>query len=205
MYFTNNQLEMAGNIIPAIATTNAMVAGLCVLQAFKVMRENYDKAKTIYLTKSTDRIISSEPLRLPRKDCPVCRATYASLMVDMSRATIDDFVNILRLDLQYSEFSVSADAELLYDLDFEDNLKMKLSQLGVTNKTFLTVKDESDGEIHSDIIFAVIEKSVYRCEHLYHKYLRCELTMVAGHFRLSVSQYRYLNLWKFARKLRLKC
>lgn len=39
--------EMAGNIIPAIATTNAMTAGLCVLQAMKVLRGEYDNAKMV--------------------------------------------------------------------------------------------------------------------------------------------------------------
>ena len=41
------RLGMAGNIIPAIATTNAMTAGLCVLQSFKVFQNDLAHAKTV--------------------------------------------------------------------------------------------------------------------------------------------------------------
>ena len=39
--------QMAGNIIPAIATTNAIVAGLCVLQAYKVLRGEFTSTKEV--------------------------------------------------------------------------------------------------------------------------------------------------------------
>lgn len=39
--------QMAGNIIPAIATTNAIVAGLCVLQAYKVLKGEFKNTKEV--------------------------------------------------------------------------------------------------------------------------------------------------------------
>lgn len=42
--------QMAGNIIPAIATTNAIVAGLCVLQSFKVLRGDFSSTKEVSQT-----------------------------------------------------------------------------------------------------------------------------------------------------------
>ena len=39
--------QMAGNIIPAIATTNAIVAGLCVLQSLKILKGDYAHSKEV--------------------------------------------------------------------------------------------------------------------------------------------------------------
>jgi ubiquitin-like 1-activating enzyme E1 B len=41
--------SMAGNIIPAIATTNAITAGFVVLHAFKVLQERFEQCQSIYM------------------------------------------------------------------------------------------------------------------------------------------------------------
>lgn len=48
MYFLFH-LAMAGNIIPAIATTNAITAGIVVMRAFNILLEQYELCQSVYV------------------------------------------------------------------------------------------------------------------------------------------------------------
>jgi ubiquitin-like 1-activating enzyme E1 B len=146
--------QMAGNIIPAIATTNAIVAGLCVLQSFKVLQSQYARTKEVRLYSSiiycfchsilipskvflspsaSERLLASDRYRDPNPDCPVCSPAQTRLAVDLSRATLQDLVeDVLRLQLGYGEeIYVNTDVGTIYDADEEENLTKKLTDLGI--------------------------------------------------------------------------
>lgn len=150
--------QMAGNIIPAIATTNAIVAGLCVLQSFKVLRGDYSSTKEIFLSPfASERLMAYEKTRAPNPDCPVCSVAQTRLLVDLSRATLNDLVeDFLRVQLGYGEeFVVSNEAGLLYDVDETENLGKKLSELGIKEDSFLTVIDEDEEDPRVNLVLSV--------------------------------------------------
>ncbi|KAJ9244783.1 hypothetical protein DTO169E5_1164 [Paecilomyces variotii] len=155
--------QMAGNIIPAIATTNAMTAGLCVLQAFKVLRDDYEHAKMVFLERSGARAINSDSLKPPNPNCPVCSVAQGRVFYDPEKATLKDLVEgILRSNLGYGEeFSVTTDLGTIFDPDLEDNLPKKLSELGVKNESFITVVDEEDDEprVNLELVLSVKSES----------------------------------------------
>lgn len=152
--------QMAGNIIPAIATTNAMVAGLCVLQAFKVMREELGRAKTVFLERSGARVINSETLRPPNPNCEVCNVAQARLVVDPARATLNDLVEgVLKPELGYGDdFSINNEVGTLYDPELDDNLPKKFGDLGIKNESLLTVIDDEDENPRVNLSLSVTEK-----------------------------------------------
>ncbi|KAJ9604510.1 E1 ubiquitin-activating protein uba2 [Cladophialophora chaetospira] len=135
--------QMAGNIIPAIATTNAMVGGLCVMQAFKVLRGEYGRARFLWLSSGALRTDTSDE---PNPDCPICSVAMARVRVDLEKATLGDLVlEILRTKLGYGEeITVMNAAGIVYDPELEDNLEKKLSELEIGETSFLLVKDEDD-------------------------------------------------------------
>lgn len=126
--------QMAGNIIPAIATTNAIIAGLCVLQSYKVLRGEYERTREVFLQPfASERLLASDRSREPNPDCPVCSVAQTRVRVDMARATLGDLVeNFLKMELGYGEeIVVNHGTNLLYDVDETDNLSMKLTELGM--------------------------------------------------------------------------
>lgn len=148
--------QMAGNIIPAIATTNAITAGLCVLQAFKVLREDYKTARMVFLSRSADRAFSSEKLSPPNPNCEVCSVARITIEADVSRATIGDLVNkVLREQLGYGEELSVLTKELLYDADYDDNKDTPLSEIGFGEETFVTIVDDDEEEPRINLVLVV--------------------------------------------------
>ena len=154
--------QMAGNIIPAIATTNAMTASLCVLQAFKVMRGDMNKAKMMFLEHRGVRVINSDALNPPNPNCNVCSVMSSTLVVDPDRATLNDLVeDVLKSQLGYGgELSINNEVGTLYDPDLDDNLTKRFSDLGVKAGSFLTVIDDDDENPRVNLSLAVLEKTL---------------------------------------------
>ncbi|KAJ2453802.1 E1 ubiquitin-activating protein uba2 [Coemansia sp. RSA 2336] len=146
---------MAGNIIPAIATTNAIVAGMMVTQAIMALSGRLSDCHTAYVSYSSkrSRCIVREPLAKPNPQCPVCRRRYLTLRVrDSKQVTLGDVLDYIGKlaasgqDLNLNDLSVVEGSRMLYDPDFEDNLSKTLESLGLVPGRMITLTSEDDDD-----------------------------------------------------------
>jgi ubiquitin-like 1-activating enzyme E1 B len=161
---TNSEWEikqMAGNIIPAIATSNALTASLSVMLSYKVLRSKVGRSeamakptannslpttilsgkdesplggsKMVFLnSKSTERVITTQGLGRPDSRCPVCSPVYARLRIPKdTKPTLGHLVDEISAKLKYEEFQISTTIGVVYEPDLDDNLPRALSDLGV--------------------------------------------------------------------------
>ncbi|KAF5288283.1 hypothetical protein FQA39_LY04051 [Lamprigera yunnana] len=144
--------SIAGNIIPAIATTNAMIAGLVVLIAFRALAGDYDQCQYIYLRpKSIHTTIILAPeksLQQANPECYVCaKEPYVTLYINLEQMTVKEFESeVLQKTLNMIAPDVMLDSKgiCILSSDEEDadmNKEKKLLELGVTDGTILKADD----------------------------------------------------------------
>ena len=153
---------MAGNIIPAIATTNAVIAGYIVMRAINILQNDWSECSNMYLRGDPARLIAPIALQPPEDNCGVCADVYVPLACDVERLTLGSFVGeIVRSwlgwntndDGDHMEIAVYEDKRLLADPDFEDNYGKTLADLGITRGKTLTVTDEDN--LYRNVNFSI--------------------------------------------------
>ncbi|GAA6059204.1 hypothetical protein JCM10212_006597 [Sporobolomyces blumeae] len=142
--------EYAGNIIPAIATTNAIIAGAIVLQSLVQLRNEWSQARSVWLNRQSDKVFDVGPCSTPNPYCAVCRVAYVPVRVKRD-FTLGEFVNQVvkgRVGLGKEEgsmVSVQEASRLLFETDdFEDNAAKTLEELECGVGKFVTVEDDEE-------------------------------------------------------------
>ncbi|KAG5439278.1 hypothetical protein PCANB_001577 [Pneumocystis canis] len=181
--------QMAGNIIPSISTTNSIISGICVLQAFHILSNNLNFLRTVYYSRRPERIFNSEPISSPNPKCEVCGVERFIFSVNLHLTTLKNLVvDVLQKGLGYgNEISIISD-RLLYDIEFEDNLDKLLKDIGIQNGTFLTIIDEEDSikEPNRKNIILVIEEKYY--------FPYCFYSNISRTFKNKKKPYSMLNI-----------
>lgn len=143
---------MAGNIIPAIATTNAIVAGLVVLHAFRILENNLKACKSVYLRSKMNHrnqlLVPEKNVNPPNPKCYVCAPTpQAILAIDTSKTTIKELDEVVlknRLNMIAPDVIIDGTGTVVISSEegeTEDNNNKFLEEFGIKDGTILKIDD----------------------------------------------------------------
>jgi ubiquitin-like 1-activating enzyme E1 B len=87
--------SMAGNIIPAIATTNAIIAALIVMEGMKILAGKFDECRQIYLNRQPNprkKLLVPCILDKPNPKCYVCaEKPEVTIQLNVGKITVKTF------------------------------------------------------------------------------------------------------------------
>lgn len=159
---TKSQFEIkqiAGNIIPAIATTNAIIAGFSVLGGLRLFSKpcGQDYAQLakelnqVYISIRPNKYATSALLIGPNAKCPTTSlVTRGILQLTRQRDqyTLQWLVNQLQERYGYNADAISIStgkSRLIYDMDFTDYADVPLPKVpGFSAGSLLLVQDDDD-------------------------------------------------------------
>ncbi|KJH44977.1 ThiF family protein [Dictyocaulus viviparus] len=143
--------SMAGNIIPAIATTNAIVAGMVVVEAGKIISGDFDKLRVVFISRSPNprgKILVDQIPFNPNPKCFVCsekRECYVQVNLEqMTVKALRDKVLIEALNMiapdvieaKTSRIIVSSEEDETFDLECKT-----LAELSIGDGSILLCDD----------------------------------------------------------------
>ncbi|KAI5955543.1 UBA2 [Candida theae] len=147
--------EIAGNIIPAIATTNAFISGFASAIGTRYFQNNAS-LHILNTSVAPKNAIVSAPIPPPNPHCSSCSARRELLYVskhDFESLTLQWLVDKLT-PLYNEDISIQVgESKLIYDVDFDDYLSVKLSQ--VPDLKVILVQDDAN-RLQNLVLYLVI-------------------------------------------------
>ncbi|KAK9876752.1 hypothetical protein WA026_014990 [Henosepilachna vigintioctopunctata] len=158
--------SIAGSIIPAIATANAIVAGLVVLHAFRALQEQYERCSAVYLRRKSKFskfvLAADNELQKANPVCYVCSPKpFVNVFVNTNTMTVKEFENeILKKQLNMIAPDVVLDGKFVVVISSEEG-----ETQANDNKTLVEM--------------SVVEGTVLKCDDFLQNY---ELQIAVNHY-----------------------
>ncbi|GFR93876.1 SUMO-activating enzyme subunit 2 [Elysia marginata] len=160
--------SMAGNIIPAIATTNAIIAGVIVMETLKILAGKLNKCKQVYLNRVPNdrkRLLVPCALDPPRPKCYVCSSKpECTVRLNATKVTIKTLqdkilkghLNMIAPDVEIDDGKDNED-KFLSDFDVGNNSRLKCDDflqnytLNVTVAHVDELEEQKEFEVVGDL------------------------------------------------------
>lgn len=140
----------AGNIIPAIATANAIIAGQIVIHALRILKGKIENCQSVFLRGIPNHrggmLVKDKKLQEPSPKCNVCAIEGSLILVtDVNNLTIRQFEDlILKQKLNIVAPDVLVDNRMIISSDEVDNLDMYkylLSEMKISEGSVFSIDD----------------------------------------------------------------